>query len=51
MKTYKDVTWDPEDLMSSAQAVRCLVVDGISEEEILSLDFGNLDIAVAIEEA
>lgn len=49
-RTYKDVSWTVDDLLSSKQAVNCLLIEGVSEEEILSLDFGNLDVAAVIEE-
>ena len=50
MKNYKDVEWNSNDLKSSKQAVRCLLNAGVSEEEILTLDFGNLDVAGVLEE-
>ena len=50
MKNYKNIEWNSDDLQSSKQAVRCLLKEGISEEEILTLDFGNLDVAGVLEE-
>lgn len=50
MKNYKNIEWNSDDLQSSKQAVRCLLNEGISEEEILTLDFGNLDVAGVLEE-
>ena len=50
MKNYKGVEWNSDDLKSSKQAVRCLLKEGISEEEILTLDFGSLDVAGVLEE-
>ena len=50
MKNYKGIEWNSDDLQSSKQAVRCLLNEGISEEEILTLDFGNLDVAGVLEE-
>lgn len=50
MKNYKGIEWNSNDLQSSKQAVRCLLKEGISEEEILTLDFGNLDVAGVLEE-
>lgn len=50
MENYKDVEWNSNDLQSSKQAVRCLLNEGVSEEEILTLDFGNLDVAGVLEE-
>ena len=50
MKNYKGVEWNPNDLKGSKQAVRCLLNQGLSEEEILTLDFGNLDVAGVLEE-
>lgn len=48
MENYKGVEWNSNDLKSSKQAVRCLLNEGVSEEEILTLDFGNLDVAVVL---
>ena len=50
MENYKDIEWNSNDLKSSKQAVRCLLNEGVSEEEILTLDFGNLDVAGVLEE-
>lgn len=50
MNTYLDVSWNPEDLVSSKQAVYCLLIQGVSEEDILDLDFGNLNVTAIIEE-
>ena len=50
MKNYEDIEWNSNDLKSSKQAVRCLLNEGVSEEEILTLDFGNLDVAGVLEE-
>ena len=47
---YKDFSWTPDDLISSKQMVWCMLTNGISEEEILSQDFGNLDVLAVIEE-
>ena len=49
-ESYKDISWDADDLLSSKHAVNCMLINGISEEEILSQDFGNLDVAAVIEE-
>lgn len=48
--TYNGVTWNPEDLISSKQAIRILLSQGVIEEELLELDFGNLDVESVIEE-
>ena len=47
---YDGVTWNPEDLISSKQAVRILLSQGVTEEELLQLDFGNLDVEGVLNE-
>ena len=49
-RNYRGIEWDSSDLQSSKQAVRCLLKEGVSEEEVLTLDFGNLDVAGVLEE-
>lgn len=43
MNEYKNVCWNPSDLISCKQAYTILINDGCSYEELQDLDFGNLD--------
>jgi hypothetical protein len=47
---YKGISWNKEDLISSKQALLILLKEGISEEEIHTLDFGSLDVDAIIDE-
>jgi hypothetical protein len=48
---FKGVSWDASDLISCKQAVGILAGMGVGEEELLTLDFGSLDVLGVIEEA
>lgn len=47
---FKGVSWDTSDLISCKQAVEILTRMGVGEEELLSLDFGGLDVSEVLEE-
>lgn len=46
----KGVSWDTSDLISCKQAVEILTRMGVVEEELLTLDFGGLDVPEVLEE-
>lgn len=47
---YAGISWNPNDLISSKNAVKMLQNEGIDEETILQLDFGNLDVVAVLAE-
>lgn len=49
-KEFTGVSWDTSDLVSCKQAVEILAGMGVGEEELLTLDFGGLDVSGVIEE-
>lgn len=44
METYKNFSWNPNDLLQCANTVRAMRIQGFSFEEISELNFGNLDV-------
>lgn len=50
MEQYLDYSWNPEDLISSKSMVCVMTHNGITPEEILGLNFGNLDVVAVLEE-
>lgn len=49
-REFLGVSWDTSDLISCKQAVEILTRIGVGEEELLTLDFGGLDVSEVVEE-
>lgn len=49
-QNFNGVAWDASDLISCKQAVLILAREGVCDEVLLSLNFGNLDVAAVLEE-
>ena len=50
MESYLEFSWDPKDLVCSKAMVNVMIHNGVTPEEILGLNFGNLDVVAVLEE-
>ena len=50
MERYLDFSWDPEDLICCKSVVNVMIHNGLTPEEILGLNFGNLDVVAVLKE-
>ena len=48
-QSYQSFSWDTDDLLQCKNTVIAMIILGISEEVILSLYFGNLDVTDVID--